>query len=79
MGMYGVEEDHRLYAGTTKSDPPALTRLDVVSLALAKDWFYCDLPEEAEKEIDAPDGVKQWLRADARSSLYMQTYHTVTA
>jgi hypothetical protein len=49
----------------------SLRRLEAISFALAKNWFNCRLPDDAQKEIDClPDGVRQWLRTDARSSLY---------
>jgi hypothetical protein len=49
----------------------SLRRLEGICFALAKDWFNCRLPEDAQKEVDGlPKGVKQWLRTEARASLY---------
>jgi hypothetical protein len=49
----------------------SLRRLEAICFALAKDWFDCRLPDGAREEMDRlPDGVKQWLCTDARSSLY---------
>jgi hypothetical protein len=49
----------------------SLRRFEAICFALAKDWFNCRLPEDAQNEVDyLPAGVKQWLGTDARTSLY---------
>ena len=49
----------------------SLRRLEAICFALAKNWFNCRLPAGAQEEMDSlPEGTKQWLCTDARSSLY---------
>ncbi len=69
--LHTTSDDTALWSRWCEWHHDSLRRLEVICFALARDWFNCRLPGVAQKEMDClPDGVKQWLRTDAKSSLY---------
>jgi hypothetical protein len=69
--LHTTTDDTIFWRRWRESHHDSLRRLEAICFALAKNWFNCRLPEDLQKEIDClPNGVKQWLRTDARSSLY---------
>jgi hypothetical protein len=69
--LHTTAEDTAFWSRWREWHHESLRRLEAISFALAKNWFNCRLPEDLQREIDClPNGVKQWLRTDARLSLY---------
>jgi MFS family permease len=63
-------DDSVLWKEWRESHHDSLRRLEAISFRLARDWFACRLPQEAQAEIDLlPVSIQRWFEQSGNSAL----------